>query len=96
MMEEALASAQVDLAQYDMLPTLAAEAGFTSRDNVEASSSESIQTQAQSLVPSTSTNRDRVTANARLSWNVLDFGVSYFQAKQQADRYLIAQGNRRS
>ena len=95
MMEEALANAQVDLAQYDMLPTLAAEAGFTSRDNVEASSSESVQTQAQSLVPSTSTNRNRVTADAKLSWNILDFGVSYFQAKQQADRYLIAQGNRR-
>ncbi len=95
MLEEALANNQLDLAQYDMLPTLAAEAGFTSRDSANASTSRSIQTQTTSLVPSTSTDRDHTTADIRLSWNILDFGVSYFQAKQQADRYLIAQGNRR-
>lgn len=95
MMEEALANSQLDLARFDMLPTLAAQAGFSSRDNANASTSRSILTQSQSLEPSTSTDRDRVTADLRLSWNVLDFGVSYYQAKQQADRYLIAQSNRR-
>ena len=30
-----------------------------------------------------------------LSWNVLDFGVSYYQSKQNADRLLVAQERRR-
>jgi outer membrane protein TolC len=34
-------------------------------------------------------------ADLGLTWNVLDFGVSYFQAKEQADRTLIMKERRR-
>lgn len=94
-MEEALASKQIDLARTDMLPRLTAAAGYTTRDNDYASSSRNIATGAQSLAPSTSTDRNRSTLDLGLTWNVLDFGFSYYQAKQQGDRFLAAQERRR-
>lgn len=94
-MEEALAKRQVDLATFDMLPRMAAEAGYAGRSNVSASSSRSIETGSQSLEPSTSQDRDRGVADLTLVWNVLDFGVSYVTAKQQADQRLIVQERRR-
>lgn len=94
-MEEALAKRQVDLATFDMLPRMAAEAGYAGRSNVSASSSRSIETGSQSLEPSTSQDRDRGVADLTMVWNVLDFGVSYVTAKQQADQRLIVQERRR-
>lgn len=94
-MEDALARRQLDAAQLDLLPRLAASAGYTSRDSDLASSSRDIETGAESLAPSTSSDRQRRTADLTLSWNVLDFGVSYFGARQQADRWLAAQERRR-
>ncbi|WP_336331675.1 TolC family protein [Pseudomonas putida] len=94
-MEEALAKRQVDLAQFDMLPRMAAEAGYAGRSNVSASSSQSVRTGTQSLEPSTSQDRDRDVADLTMVWNVLDFGVSYVSAKQQADQRLILQERKR-
>lgn len=95
MMEEALAQRQLDLANFDLLPQLTAAAGYTSRDNVLASSSQDIITGQQSLVPSTSSERQAVRADLGFSWNILDFGVSYYTAQQQADRVLATQERRR-
>ncbi|QEY61910.1 TolC family protein [Metapseudomonas lalkuanensis] len=94
-MEEALAKRQVDLASFDMLPRMAMEAGYAGRSNVSASSSQSVLTNTQSLEPSTSQDRDRGVADLTMVWNVLDFGVSYVSAKQQADQRLIVQERRR-
>lgn len=94
-MEEALAQRQVDLATFDMLPRMALSAGYAGRDNISASSSESVQTGTQSLEPSTSQDRDRRVADLTMVWNVLDFGVSYISAKQQGDQRLIVQERRR-
>ncbi|MFZ6045562.1 TolC family protein [Pseudomonas sp. CR3202] len=94
-MEEALAKRQVDLASFDMLPRMAMEAGYAGRSNVSASSSQSVLTDTQSLEPSTSQDRDRGVADLTMVWNVLDFGVSYVSAKQQADQRLIVQERRR-
>jgi outer membrane protein TolC len=95
LLEEAVARDQLDVANFGLLPKLTAAAGYTSRDNELGSSSQDLATGAQSLVPSTSTDRSRGTADLTLSWNLLDFGVSYYQAKQQADRVLAAQERRR-
>ena len=94
MMEDALAHRQLDLANVDLLPKLTAAAGYTARDNELASSSQDIVTHQQSLVPSTSSERHDTTASLGLSWNILDFGVSYYAAHQQADR-VLATGERR-
>ena len=94
-MEEAMAMRQADLASFDMLPRMAMQAGYAGRSNISASSSRSIETGAQSLEPSTSQDRDRGVADLTMVWNVLDFGVSYVSARQQADQRLIVQERRR-
>lgn len=95
MMQEALARRQLDLANFDLLPKLTASAGYTTRSNVLASSSQDIITGQQSLVPSTSSEKDARRADLGLTWNILDFGVSYYGARQQADRVLAAEQRRR-
>lgn len=95
LMEEALATGQLDLANFNMLPRLTANAGYASRDNLLGSSSYSIADNKQIVAPSTSLDKSHTTTDLTLSWNILDFGVSYYQAKQQADQSLIAQERRR-
>ena len=62
-MESALAQQQLDLSRYDMLPKLAASAGYVGRNNASASSSQSVRTGQTSLEPSTSQDRDRDVAD---------------------------------
>lgn len=95
MMEEALAQRQLDLSNFDLLPKLTAAAGYTNRNHELASSSEGLYTQDQSLIPSYSTDKNSRTADLNLSWNILDFGVSYYEAKEQADRVLVLEQRRR-
>lgn len=95
LMEEALAQRQLDLSNVDLLPKLTAAAGYTTRSNVLASSSQDVVTGQQSLVPSTSQDQNLHNADLGLSWNILDFGVSYYGARQQADRVLAVQERRR-
>jgi hypothetical protein len=85
-MEHALSQRQIDSASMEMLPRMAADAGFVGRDNVSAASSQSLITRRQSLEPSTSQDRNRRVADLNVVWNVLDFGVSWIGAEQQADR----------
>ncbi|MBV9137767.1 MAG: TolC family protein [Hyphomicrobiales bacterium] len=94
-LEEALSVNDLDLARYDLLPKVAIDGLGSTRNRFDASSSESIQTRQQSLVPSTSSDINRFTGDLTLSWSILDFGVSYFAARQEADRVLIAQEERR-
>ncbi len=95
LMEEAMAQRQLDLSSLDMLPKLALAAGYTARNKDNASSSQNVATGEQSLVPSISSEKHDRTADLNLSWNVLDFGVSYFSAQQQADRVLILEQRKR-
>lgn len=89
-MEQSLALAQLDLAQFGLLPSVTGSYGVDSRSNTQASSSTSITTGRQSLEPSTSVEDTTRSGDLGVVWNVLDFGVSYYSAKQQADRALIA------
>ncbi len=95
LMEEAVTQAEAKVARMDMLPDLAVSAGYSTRSNVPASSSQSVITGLESLEPSTSQERTRQLADATMVWNILDFGVSYVTAKQRADRTLIASEKRR-
>jgi outer membrane protein TolC len=94
-MQEALSQRQLDVARYDLLPRVVAEAGYQGRSNENASSSQNVVTGAQSLAPSTSEEQDIFSADLNFAWNVLDFGVSYYAAQQQADRAMIAYERRR-
>lgn len=94
-MEDALYLNVFKLTQYDMLPGIMASAGYSERDNDSGGVSVSLARGTQSLEPSTSQERRRFNASAGFSWNILDFGISYMQAKQDADQFLIAQERRR-
>jgi outer membrane protein TolC len=94
-MEEAVAVDGLSVANLDMLPKLTADAGYLNRSNTLAESSTSILTNRQSLEPSTSTDSNRGITGLSFSWNILDFGVSYFAARQSADRVMIALEHRR-
>ncbi len=91
LMEQALAQKNLELVKMDMLPVMVASAGYYTRSNYNASSSMSVLTYEESLEPSTSSDRDHGVGSVRFSWNILDFGVSYYQARQEANRYLIAE-----
>lgn len=94
-MESALSLGLADYASYDMLPNLLATAGYRTRSNQSGGTSIGILDGVQSLRPSTSEERSHTLAGAEFSWNVLDFGVSYYRARQQADQYLVAEERRR-
>lgn len=95
MMNEALKVRELDVSRYDMLPQLVASAGYAGRSNYSGASSLSLLTRRQSLEPSTSAEKNIFTGDLTLSWDVLDFGLSYVRAKQRADEVLIAEEQRR-
>lgn len=95
LMESALAEGLLDVSRYDLLPKLVADAGYRARSNDSGGTSIGIEDRQVSLRPSTSEERYGNTARAELSWNVLDFGISYYRAKQNADGVNIAEERRR-
>ncbi len=84
----ALESRQVDLANMSVMPDLVANAGYRTRDVDNLTLSRSLGTGALSVSPSQSEDRHRRVADLSFSWNLLDFGLSYLRAQQQADKYL--------
>ena len=94
-MEQALALGELEVARLGLLPGLSARYGVTTRSNVRASSSQSVLTGRESLSASTSSDRTTRTGGLTAVWHALDFGVSYYAARQQSDRVLIAHERRR-
>lgn len=97
MFNAAMQDRQLDLTKLDMLPNLTANAGYVGRDKALVSSSASYRDGVvqPSNFETTSVDRERRFADLTLSWNVIDFGLSYLQARQQADRVNIAREQRR-
>ncbi|QKE28409.1 RND family efflux system, outer membrane channel protein, TolC family [Arcobacter acticola] len=96
-LETALSNQQLDLVYYDMLPSLTASAGYSERNNYAGSASTTFDENGNprplDANPSYSVSQDkeRTTSDLTFSWNILDFGLSYVRAQQQADKFLIAQ-----
>lgn len=95
LMEEAVAVGASDISKFSLLPQINADVDVSRRSNISASSSTSIRTGTQSLEPSRSSDQTSKTAGVKASWNILDFGVSYFNSKQMADQALVAGERRR-
>jgi len=95
--EQSLAAAELEAGKFDMLPKLMANAGYFWRNN------ENVRFSANSESPDTFTNdtpfisteREHIGRDATLSWSLLDFGASYYTAKQNADRVIVASERRR-
>ncbi|MDQ8037169.1 MAG: TolC family protein [Pedobacter sp.] len=94
-LEAAIASGNRKLTGISMLPSLTAQAGYRSRNNVLASVSRSVDTGNISLIPSTSSDQRSHNESLVLGWNMLDFGLQYFRAKQYGEQELIATEERR-
>lgn len=94
-MESALALGLTDYASKDMLPQLVASAGYQSRNNFSGGTSIGLLDGVESTNPTSSDERSRTLRSIEFSWNALDFGVSYYRARQQGDQFLIAEERRR-
>jgi outer membrane protein TolC len=95
MMDEALKTRELNLSTFDMLPQLVASGGYYGRNNDSGASSLSLLTRRQSLEPSTSSQRNILSGDLTLSWDILDFGLSYVRAQQKSDQVLISLERRR-
>jgi len=96
LMEEAIAFNQLDISNYDMLPRLVASYGYRDRSEYATSRASDSVTGAASLAnPFISSDRAHNNVDLGLTWNILDVGLSYYGAKQNADRALIAMERRR-
>lgn len=96
MMEEALALGQTKLDRWDLLPKITANAGYNERSEPNSTRSRDLYTQTTSSSnPTYTADRWSKTADLTMSWNVLDFGLTYYTARSNADRALVATERRR-
>ena len=97
LLENALSKRQIDKVKFEMLPSLAANAGYSGSQFYKATTSATVPNtdMAGSIGEdfSTSSNRDLLNQDIGFTWNALDFGLSYIKAGQNADRYLISEEN---
>jgi len=94
-LEQDITADRLAAGYWNFLPQSVASAGITHRDDVQASNSVSITTGSESLETSSSTESTRQTADLRFTWNILDFGVSYYNLIQTSNQNLIAQERHR-
>lgn len=95
LMETALSQGLLDVSKLDMLPKLTADAGYRWRNNDSGGTSIGIEDRIVSLRPSTSEERAHLLGDATLSWDVLDFGLSYYRSKQAAEDVNVTDERRR-
>ena len=96
MMEQAIALGAAELSNFDMLPKVVANAGYNYRNNYFVTEAQGYYSGNPSLSePFVNSARQYWIGGAMLSWNLLDFGVSYYNAKQNADKVLVASEKRR-
>ena len=98
MMEEALAMGQLDVSKFDMLPKIMAQAGYANRDRTRFTHSSVYGTptaEEPGSSSATTADRNHSTYDLGLTWSLLDVGMGYYGAKQQADRFLVAGEKRR-
>ena len=81
---ELLESRQLTTANLEMLPQFIANSAYNGRNN-----------DAGGFTTILKSDKNRFNSDAVLSWNILDFGLSYVRAKQAANKVLIAEERRR-
>jgi multidrug efflux system outer membrane protein len=94
-MQAQLAHQQLNVAHYSLLPQISANAGFDGRDKFTGGVGRSLVSGRQAVEPFTSSEKNVFSGNLALSWDVLDFGLSFVRAQQAADNVMIAEEERR-
>lgn len=96
LIEQSLALNIWKAGNYDMLPKALASAGRSYRDTDLITRSKDSVTGLPSLAnPSISSDRTSNLYDVGFSWSVVDFTLGYYNARQNADRVLIASEHRR-
>ena len=102
LLEKVVARKQLDLAHFNLLPEVTANAAFKNRSTPEASTGYSVTSDGNPVEGSASfdrygvaQDRNKTTANLTAAWSVLEFGLNAIAARQESDRVLIAQENQR-
>jgi len=93
--EKQVALGQYDLSKYKFLPAFNVGTAINYRSNLPIA--DSLDTATNLRVPSFATASDRTirTADVRMMWNLLDFGITYYQVKQEGNKALLADEARR-
>jgi len=94
-METALAVRKYEFDRTGLLPNIVANAGYSDRSNDPGANSVDVDTGEETLVNSTSTERENEFYDLEFTWNTLDFGLAYYTAKQSSNEVLIAEERRR-
>ncbi len=94
-MEMAVAQQHLNLARIGYLPEVTVMAGYSSRNNQPGSISRSLATGEVSLEYSSSQERSHTISSLRTSWDVLDFGLNYYNVEQAVSKIAIAGEHRR-
>ncbi|MCB1213056.1 MAG: TolC family protein [Chlamydiia bacterium] len=87
--EAALERETVTHATWKMLPKLEAEGHYSYRDKNTGTSSESLDPTRPPAPPSISSEQTERRASLVFTWNLLDFGLSYFERMITARKALI-------
>lgn len=96
LLETAVQQGALDVSRLDLLPRLTASAGYLVRSNdLYAQQQQLGQPYNQDTPFTTSSERRHRIAGAEFGWNLLDFGVSYYRARVQADQVMIADERKR-
>ena len=94
-LETGIAYRQLDKVEFEMLPAIAANAGYSGSERYNASASATVPDSdlAGAIGTSFSTSRERDVNSQDIgfTWNALDFGLSFIRAGQEANRYLITE-----
>lgn len=96
MMEQAIALGTYEVSKYDMLPKVLANAGYNYRNNFFITQGIGAYSGQPAVgEPFISSAKTYNNLGLNLNWSLLDFGVSYFNARQNADRIIVAAEKRR-
>ena len=94
LLENALANRQIDKIKFEMLPSLAANAGYSGSDRYRTTTSANVSNEdtAGDMGTTYTTSSEKGIANQDIgfTWNALDFCLSYIKAGQSNNRYLIS------
>ena len=103
LLEKAVSQNQLTLSHFSLLPEITANGALKTRSTLDAASGSPVTNDGEFEVKdnddpatySAAQDRSKASANMTMVWNVLDFGVSVIEARQESDRVMIAKENQR-
>ena len=94
-MEGMIAEGEVDLALLEVLPSLESRAEYRARSNDLTITPQSVSTDTASIPESSFDEQSKTTRGLGASWNAIDAGLAYAEAKSLSDKARVAEERRR-